>query len=102
MQQAGDLAAAAGPVEQLSGSMKSRRYSHEQIREILVRAQSEGNVRAVCREVGITEQTLYRWRKKFPSHQSDAQRIEALRKENQALKEIVAELWMALREASRT
>jgi len=81
--------------------MRSRKYSDEQIREILAQARYRGNVRAVCRECGITEQTFYRWRKKFPDFLSDAQQLQALRKENQALNEIVTEVLLAVRKAGK-
>jgi len=46
-----------------------------------------------CREVGITEQTYYRWRKEYGGMQvSQARRLKDLEKENVRLKKAVAEL----------
>lgn len=46
-----------------------------------------------CREVGITEQTYYRWRKEYGGMQiSQAKRLRELEKENLRLKKAVAEL----------
>jgi transposase-like protein len=46
-----------------------------------------------CREVGIAEQTYYRWRKEYGGMQiSQARRLKDLEKENSRLKKAVAEL----------
>lgn len=46
-----------------------------------------------CREVGITEQTYYRWRKEYGGMQvSQAKRLKDLEKENARLKKAIAEL----------
>lgn len=46
-----------------------------------------------CRDVGITEQTYYRWRKEYGGMQvSQAKRLKDLEKENTRLKKAVAEL----------
>jgi putative transposase len=47
----------------------------------------------VCRQVGITEQTFYRWRKKFVGLEIDQVRqLKKLQEENGKLKKLVAEL----------
>ena len=45
--------------------MKGKRFSEEQIIRILHEAESLDNVREVCRQHNIAEQTLYRWRRQF-------------------------------------
>ena len=45
--------------------MKRKRFSEEQIIRILKEGDTVGNVREVCRQHNITEQTYYRWRNKF-------------------------------------
>jgi putative transposase len=45
--------------------MKGKRFSEEQIIRILHDAEALGNVRDVCRQHNIAEQTLYRWRRQF-------------------------------------
>lgn len=56
--------------------------------------QGKGKTAAeACREVGITEQTYYRWRKEYGGMQvSQARRLKELEKENSRLKKAVAEL----------
>ena len=47
-------------------------------------------VAEVCRRHGITEQTLYRWKKKYGGMQvSEAKRLKHLEEENRQLKRIV-------------
>lgn len=55
---------------------------------------SKGKTAAeASREVGITEQTYYRWRKEYGGMQvSQARRLKELEKENGRLKKAVAEL----------
>ena len=45
--------------------MKSSRYSPEQVAFGLRRAEEGTLVSEVCRKMGISEQTFYRWKKKF-------------------------------------
>jgi len=70
-----------------------KRFTEEQIIRILKDAEAFGNVRDVCRKQNITEQTFYRWRKKFGGMEvSDAKRLRNLERENAELKKVVAEL----------
>ena len=59
----------------------------------------------VCKELGITEQTYYRWRQKYGGMQPEmAKELKALEKENARLKKMVAEQALdmeILREAAR-
>ena len=45
--------------------MKRARFSEEQIIGILKAAEAVGNIREACRKNNISEQTFYRWRRKF-------------------------------------
>ncbi len=46
----------------------------------------------VCRKLGITEQTYYRWRKEYGGLRLDqAKRLKELEKENARLKKLVAD-----------
>ena len=59
----------------------------------------------VCKELGITEQTYYRWRQKYGGMQPEmAKELKTLEKENARLKKMVAEQALdmeILREAAR-
>jgi len=60
----------------------------------------------VCRELGISEQTYYRWRQKYGGMAPDvAKELRALEKENGRLKRLVAEQALdmqILKEAARS
>ena len=46
----------------------------------------------MCRRLGVSEQTFYRWKAKFGGMDvSDAQRLRALEEENRKLKLLLAE-----------
>ena len=46
----------------------------------------------VCRKIGVSEQTYYRWRKEYGGLRTDqAKRLKELDKENGRLKKLVAE-----------
>jgi len=64
---------------------------HLRTMEVLL---SKGKTAAeASREVGITEQTYYRWRKEYGGMQvSQARRLKELEKENGRLKRAVADL----------
>lgn len=77
--------------------MGRRRYSPEQIIRDLRQAEvlsSQGrNVSEICRDIGITENTYYRWRKEYGGMGVDqARRLKELERENARLKRAVAEL----------
>ena len=77
--------------------MPNQRYKPEQIVNLLRKMEVEianGKTTAqAAREVGITEQTYYRWRKEFGGLKLDqAKRLKELEKENSRLKRLVAEL----------
>jgi len=71
--------------------MKGKRYSEEQIIRMLKEAEST-SIGDASRKYGVSEWSLYRWRKKFGDMDiSDAKRLRALEKENARLKRIVAD-----------
>ncbi len=76
--------------------MKRKRHSAEQIiqklREAEVLLQKGQAVPHVCRQLGVTAQTYYRWRKEYGGMRVDqAKRLKDLEKENTQLKKIVAD-----------
>lgn len=73
--------------------MKRKRFSIEQIVAVLKQAELGMPVADLIRQVGISEQTYYRWKKQYAGMQSDQVReLKQLQDENARLKELVAEL----------
>ena len=89
--------------------MARKRYTSEQIIHLLREAEvglaNGKTVGIVCRELGISEQTYYRWRNEYGGMQvSQARRLRELEKENSRLKQAVADLTLdklILKEAAR-
>ena len=78
--------------------MKRARFSEEQIIGILKAAEAAGNIRAVCAEHNITEQSFYRWRRKYGGMDvSEAKKLRELERENAELKKMVAEQALDIR-----
>ena len=73
--------------------MKRKRFSVEQIVAVLKQAEAGTRVAELIRQVGITEQTFYRWKKQYAGLQTDQVRqLKLLQDENARLKKLVAEL----------
>jgi putative transposase len=75
--------------------MKRTKHSTEQIieklREADVALGKGQKVPEVCKTLGITEQTYYRWRQKYGGMAPDlAKQMRSLEKENARLKRLVA------------
>ena len=45
--------------------MKKKRFSVEQITAVLQQAEADTPIGDLCRQVGISEQTFYRWQKSY-------------------------------------
>jgi len=72
--------------------MKGKRYSEEQIIRILKEVESGKTVADVCREYGVAEATVYRWRSRFSGMDvSELRRLKELEEENRRLKALVAD-----------
>ncbi len=86
-----------------------KRHSAEQIvtklRQADVALGQGRKVREVCRQLGISEQTYYRWRQKYGGMAPEvAKQLKALEKENGRLKRLVADQALdiqILKEAAR-
>ena len=89
--------------------MRTKRHSTEQIISKLRQAEvlmGQGKkLGEVCRQIGITEHTFYRWKRIYGGMQMDqAKRFRELEKENSRLKKLVADLSLdnaMLKEVSR-
>lgn len=89
--------------------MPRKRYKAEEILRLLREAEvllGQGqSVAEACRQLAISEQTYYRWRKNYGGLKLDqAKRLKELERENARLKKLVAELALdkeILKEAAR-
>lgn len=73
--------------------MKKSRFSVEQIVVALKQVELGMPVADLTRRLGISEQTLYRWKKQYAGLQADQVReLKQLQEENARLKRLVAEL----------
>ena len=90
--------------------MSRKRHSAEQIihklREAELRLAQGQTVEEVCKQLEVTAQTYYRWRKEYGGLRTDqARRLKDLERENGRLKMLVAELALdaaVVREAQGT
>lgn len=73
--------------------MRTSRFSEEQI-ILAIKEQEAGKPTAqICRKLGISEQTFYRWKAKYGGMDvADAKKLKALEEENRKLKQLVGEL----------
>ena len=72
--------------------MKQKRHKTEEIIRILRQADGEQTVETVCREHNVSEQTFYRWRRKYGRMElADARKLKDLSDENSELKKMLAD-----------
>ena len=76
--------------------MSRKRYTPEEIigklREAEVRLSQGEKIGVICRALGLSEQSYYRWRREYGGLKVDqAKRLRDLEKENARLKRIVAD-----------
>ena len=77
--------------------MARKRYSAEQIikklREAEVELAKGQTTPQVCKKLGVSDQTYYRWRKEYGGLRvNQARRMKHLEQENTRLKKVVADL----------
>ena len=73
--------------------MKKSRYSAEQIVFALRQAETGTAVAEICRKMGISEQSFYRWKKKYIGMGvAEVRKLKVLEDENRKLKQLVADL----------
>lgn len=69
-----------------------KRFTEEQIIQILAEGQGGMKVADLCRQHGISHPTYYHWKSKYSNMTvSEAKRLRALEEENSRLKRIVAD-----------
>ena len=73
--------------------MKKTRYTAEQVAFVLRQAESRTPVQEVCRKMEISEQTFYRWKRRYAGMGvAEVRRLRVLEEENKKLKQLVADL----------
>jgi putative transposase len=73
--------------------MRPSRFTEDQIVQALQQVKAGTPAVHVCRKLGITETTFYRWRSKHRGTAlSESREVRELRDENLKLKQIVANL----------
>jgi putative transposase len=73
--------------------MKRKRFTEEQIAFALRQVESGVPAKEVCRKLQISEQTFYRWKKKFGGlGVAEVRRLKQLEDEVRRLKQLVADL----------
>jgi putative transposase len=75
--------------------MRTSKFTVEQIAHALRRAEGGVAVVEICRELGITETTFYRWKRKYHGLGTpEIRELRQLRDENKKLKLAVADLML--------
>lgn len=73
--------------------MKRKRFSEEQIAFALRQADSGTTIEEICRKMGVSEPTFYRWKKVYAGMGvAEIRRLKQLEDENAKLKRVVADL----------
>lgn len=76
----------------MSKKKHGKRYTEEQIVGILKALENGKPLAEICREYGVSEGTVYRWRNKYGGmEKSEVQRLKELEAENRKLRDIVAQ-----------
>lgn len=73
--------------------MKKSRFTEEQITYALKQAEAGEAVTELCRQLGVSQQTFYQWRRKYHGvGVAELRRLRQLEDENRKLKRLVADL----------
>lgn len=73
--------------------MKKSRYTEEQIAFALRQAELGTKVEEVCRQMGVSQATFFRWKQLYGGlGPSELRRLRQLEEENRKLKKLVADL----------
>ena len=75
--------------------MRPSKFTEDQIVQALRQVKAGTPAVQVCRKLGITQTTFYRWRNRYDSDAvGELREVRELRDENQKLKQIVANLML--------
>jgi putative transposase len=70
-----------------------KRFTEQQIAFALRQASSGTPVAEICRKMGVSEATFYRWKKQYAGMGvAEIRRLKQLEEENRRLKQLVADL----------
>jgi putative transposase len=73
--------------------MPRKTFTEAQIVAALKRVEGGSSVAEVCRQVGVTEVTFYRWKRHYAGvGVAELRRLRVLEEENRKLKQLVADL----------
>lgn len=73
--------------------VKRSKFTQEQIAFALRQAENGTSVGEVCRKMGVSENTFYRWKRKYEGlGVAEIRRLKQLEEENRRLKQLVADL----------
>ncbi len=73
--------------------MRKSRFTEEQIAYALKQAELGTKVEEICRKMGISDATFYKWRQKYGGlGPSELRKMKQLEEENSKLKRLVADL----------
>ena len=71
----------------------NKRFTEEQITHALQLVEAGAVATDVCRKMGVSEQTFYRWKRKYAGMGiAELRRLRQLEDENRRLKQLVADL----------
>ena len=73
--------------------MPKKRFTDEQVAFALRQAEAGTAIGEICRKMGVSEATFYRWRKAYAGMGvAEIRRLKQLEDENSKLKRLVADL----------
>ena len=73
--------------------MKKSRFTDQQIAFALPQAESGTSVEEVCRKMGVSQATFFRWKKVYGGLMpSEVRKLRTLEEENRRLRKLVADL----------
>ena len=73
--------------------MPTKRSRQEQIIYALRQVEADAKIGDVCRQMGVYQQTYFRWKKQYAGlGVSELRRLKQLEEENSSLKRLVADL----------